>query len=135
MKKAVILAVLAVFVFAGSAFAQDLTGTWVTSGEGWGARDGQTEHEGFNHKGEGWAGSANMVLKIENQQGKAFHGQWCSPGECEDLVGVVKSNGQIRMADEDGYFEAEMLGEKMEVCYMEADDDFRIATCRIMKKE
>lgn len=28
-----------------------------------------------------------------------------------------------------------MLGEKMEFCYMEADDNFRIATCRIMKKE
>ena len=76
-----------------------------------------------------------MTLIVERQEDRAFHGQWCGPQECEGLVGVIKSNGQIRMVDEDGYFEAEMIGDKMEVCYMEADDDFRIAVCKMMEKE
>ena len=135
MKKAIVMAAVAVLVLVGSAFAQDLVGKWVVSDKSWGARDGETEHEGFDHKGEGWTQCDKMTLIVERQKDRALRGQWCGPGECEDLVGVIKSSGQIRMVDEDGYFKAEMVGDKMEVCYMEADDDFRIATCKMMEKE
>ena len=136
MKGIVLSIFLSVLVFAGSAYAQDLTGKWVPSGPKWGAMAGESEHEGLNRKGELWASKdVQNTLEISKQQENAFQGEWCTTYECENLVGVIKSNGKIRMVDEDGFLEAEMDGDKMEVCYFEADDDLRLAICQIMEKE
>lgn len=134
MKKMSMAVLVVLFVFTGSAFAQDLVGKWVTIGSSWGARDGESDHG--DRTGESWSGKGMiMTLEIEKQNGSAFHGKWCSQHKCEDLVGVIKSNGEIRMADHDGYFEASMIGDRMEVCYFEADGKHRIAVCRFMEKE
>ncbi|MFO7727017.1 MAG: hypothetical protein R6X11_01675 [Desulfonatronovibrio sp.] len=125
------------FVFlACPGFAGDLVGTWVHT-ESWGARAGDTDHN--FEDGDHWivTEKSAFYLKITEQSpdGRAFHGEWCSPDKCEDLVGVVSSDNSMFMVDEDGYFNGRILGEQIEVCYQEAGDDFRIASCRLMEKK
>ncbi len=121
---------------AGVASAQDLMGEW-TEVENWGARAGASAHK----LGDGdtflTMDNAGFTLKVteQNEAMDAFHGEWCSKNDCEDVVGVVRSNGDILIVDEDGYFEGTLVGETLELCYLEATADFRVANCRIMTRK
>ena len=137
-KKSVILTILIMsFVFTSAfAFADDLTGTWEQT-DSWGARAGKSEHK-LEH-GDNWTTlqKADFELRINEQSPdkRAFHGEWCSPNKCEDLVGAIMSDGTLYMADEDGYFEGKVIGNNMELCYIEADENMRVVNCRFMKKK
>jgi hypothetical protein len=121
---------------AGSAAAQDLVGKWVEI-DNWGTRSGESEHE----LGDGdfflTMENAMFTLTVTEQSAdkRGFHGKWCSENACEDLVGAVRVDGSLLMTDEDGYFEGTLLGDTMELCYLEATEDIRIANCRIMQKQ
>ncbi len=124
-------------VFAGGmTFSGDLTGTWKQV-DSWGARAGDSEHE--LGEGDTWTTKtkAKFHLKIteHSEDGRAFHAEWCSTNVCEDVVGAIMSDGTIYMADEDGYFTGRMIGDALELCYFEADEHFRIVTCKIMKRQ
>lgn len=120
----------------GMTFSADLTGTW-TQVDSWGARAGDSEHK--LGKGDTWTTieKADFHLKITEQSpdGRALHGEWCSPNACEDVVGAIMSDGTIYMVDEDGHFQGRLIGDVLELCYFEADEHFRCVNCRIMKKE
>lgn len=118
----------------GMTFSCDLTGTWAAV-DGWGARAGVPHHD--MGEGDHWTTKAVFTLKITEQSpdGRAFHGEWCSPNACEDLVGAVMSDGTIHMADEDGFFEGRLLGDVLELCYLEAGKAFRVVNCLVMKRK
>ncbi|TVM14861.1 hypothetical protein DPQ33_16690 [Oceanidesulfovibrio indonesiensis] len=119
-----------------SAAAGDLVGEWTSTGETWGALSGEGGHKITPGPDNRYAAKgATWTLKIAQQEGGAFHGEWCSPNECEDLVGVVRKDGSILMADEDSHFMAMLHGAEMEVCVLEAGDDFRVAVCQMMTKK
>ncbi len=128
---------IVLFIFSiGTAFAGDLVGEW-KSVDSWGARAGVTEH-GMG-EGDTWTETTgkNFTLKITDQSndGRAFHGEWCGPKDCEDLVGAVKSDGTLLMVDEDGYFQGKLMGSTLELCYSEAEAGLRIVSCRTMEKK
>lgn len=131
-------AVTVFFIFclaAGLVMAQDLVGEW-NEVDNWGARSGISEHQ----LGDGdfflSMEKAGFTLKITEQSpdGRAFHGEWCSANKCEDAVGAVRSNGDIVIADEDGYMLGSLLGDTLELCYLEAGSKIRVANCRLMEK-
>lgn len=136
MKKTIAVFVTLLILSTSLAFAGDLVGEWKTM-DSWGARAGKTEH-GLG-EGDVWTETKGkrFTLKITDQSndGRAFHGEWCGPEKCEDLVGAVKSDGTLLMADEDGYFEGKLMGSTLELCYSEAEAGLRIVSCRTMEKK
>lgn len=137
MKKTLfaLMMIVAFSLSTSLAIAEDLVGEW-NEVDNWGARAGVSEHD----LGDGdyflSMKNAQFMLKITEQStdGRAFHGEWCSENKCEDAVGVIRSNGDILIADEDGYMLGTLLSDTMELCYMEADSKIRIANCRLMEK-
>jgi hypothetical protein len=131
-----ILAMALVVGTGGMAFGGDLVGKW-TPVDSWGARAGVSEHK----LGEGDTylplEKDKFTLEVTEQSddGRAFHGKWCSPNQCEDVVGAIKSDGTILIVDEDGFFEGRLIGKSLELCYTEADADLRVVDCRIMERK
>jgi len=148
MKKTVMF-VLMGMMMAPFVMAQDLTGEWV-SVESWGVKNGQGQHRLSNSQNR-WINrceideekpthsdpKCKMQLTIteQSEDGRSFYGKRCSQKKCEPVMGVVKSNGDILMADEDGYFDVTMQGEMMELCYLEASQQFQIAVCENLVKK
>lgn len=139
MKRMIILGLFLGVSFCSSpVLGMDLLGEWVNvEREGHhGALSGTQDHETrtpgdhfVKHDDVSW------TLKITSQKGNGFHGQWCSPNKCEDLVGVIRKDGSMLMVDEDSTFFATMHGEKMELCVTETGKDLRVAACHMMKKK
>ena len=88
--------VSAIFLAAGPAVAGDLVGVW-NQVDGWGARQGSGNHySDIKTKFVPKDISVNeFTLKIteQSEDGRAFVGEWCSPGNCEPITGAVKSDG------------------------------------------
>jgi hypothetical protein len=136
MRKTVILGSLLAFGLAGPALADGhLVGTWSTSdSEGRGARMGASDHglEGNFMQGldEGWS------LTITDQQGSGVHAEWCSPNTCEQAVGVIRADGEtLLMVDEDGTFMGTVMGDEMELCYLEPGSEFMVADCHMLARQ
>ena len=128
-------AALAVVLAGGSAVAQDLTGTWVGY-ESYGAMSGTGDHGISEGETSYVSGASQWTLTIEEMEGGGIHGTNCSPAHCENVVGVVRANGtEIYLADEDGLILAELIGEQMELCYLEHGEDFQIAVCQMMQRQ
>jgi len=129
-------ALLVMMFSAVPTFSADLVGEWVSQpGKGSGALSGAPQH-GTRPAGKHFnAGDLSWVLKVSSQEGSGFHGEWCSPKKCEELVGVVRRDGTLLMVDEDSTFFATMHGDEMELCVVEPGKDFRVAACHVMKKK
>lgn len=137
MKGLLFAGALMVMMFSSvPAFSADLAGEWVSQpGKGSGALSGAPQH-GTRPAGKHFnTGDLPWILKITSQEGSGFHGEWCSPKKCEELVGVVRRDGTLLMVDEDSTFHATMYGEEMELCVTEPGEGFRVASCHIMKKK
>lgn len=148
MKKIMMLA-LAGMLITPFVMAQDLTGEWI-SVETWGAKNGQGQHRLSSSEGH-WINRCDideekpanldpkckmqLTITEQSQDGRSFYGKRCSVNKCEPIMGVVKTNGDILMADEDGYFNVTMQGEMMELCYLEATQKFQIAVCEHLVKK
>lgn len=122
-------------MLAGSALAMELTGEWVNSSDVYGAANGGGMHGGKETGKRIRTGKSALSLTIEVHDGSGLTGTWCSPKACEALVGVVRKDGTLLMADEDSYFLGTMYGEEMELCTLEAGKDFQLATCRMIRKK
>jgi hypothetical protein len=132
-------ALIAAALAAGPALADGhLVGDWVSDPghDGRGARTGPVEHD--DTTADHYMSTSDMVwtLRIEDQDGSAVHAQWCSPNLCEDAVGVLRADGEtLLLADEDGIFMGALMGEDtMELCYLEASADVRIADCHMLSR-
>jgi hypothetical protein len=74
---------------------------------------------------------------IKEQQGRAVHGVAQAPGGTEEtIVGVVSSDGEhlIMAGVEAGVF-GEVLGDTIEFCFQDHDDDRAAVACFVAAKE
>ncbi len=136
MRKLILLgAFLGVVVLCSTALAGDLVGEWqALAGKHYGALSGAPQHS-VRPSGSYYSTDIPWVLKVTEQEGSGFHGQWCSPKKCESLVGVIRKDGSMLMVDEDSTFHATMYGDEMELCVTEPGESSRIAVCNTMKKK
>ena len=116
-----------------SAQTASLEGVW-TSVEGrQGARAGASEHDlGTGDTFTATNPDETWTLTVNETRDRAVHAEWCSPNKCEDVVGVQSATGQLYGADEDGVFIGTMIGNRMELCYMEPGIDMRVVDCHIL---
>jgi len=134
--KTAVVTILLLLCSATLALAGDLVGEW-TEMDNWGARAGTSEHklgDGDHFLSMENAGFTLKVTEMSPDK-RAFHGEWCSVNDCEDLVGAVRSDGSLLLVDEDGYFTGTLLGGNLEICYMEGNASSRIVNCRIMQRK
>jgi hypothetical protein len=126
-------------VLAGGTAAADehLVGSWSTSdSSSRGARAGESGHD--LGSGDAFLSGSEEVwtFTIDEMQGRGFHAEWCSENACEDAVGVVRANGHILAADEDGTFHGTVLDSgELELCYLEPGTEFRVADCHTLAKD
>lgn len=137
MRGSIIFVVLVgLALFCSPVMAADLVGKWESIPEkGQGALSGTPDHKTRPAGDYLLPNETVWVLEITNQEGSGFHGKWCSPKDCEGLVGAIRRDGTMLMADEDSTFHATMYGDEMELCVTEPGGEFRVASCHIMKKK
>lgn len=110
---------------AGSAQAADapsLLGTWSGTGPSVSA-------------GEGWETGRSFTMTVTEQRGPVFKARSEWPGGQEEMLGVIRADGQtILLTNSDGLSLATLLGpDQMEGCYVEGGDD-AMATCMILNR-
>lgn len=136
MIKPLICAIAAAVLLPSVALADaSLVGDWSsTEGETHGTKAGTPDHSGAP-PGKNLHGLGGVwTLKIQELEGRGFHGQWCGPGLCEELAGVLHGAAGLYAVDEDGIFIGERRGEVIDLCYLEPGKTFRIASCRELRK-
>ncbi|WP_295402247.1 hypothetical protein [uncultured Thiocystis sp.] len=137
MKKFNFTLIVGILLISGSALADgNLVGKWVeVEGSRHGAKAGTTPHGA--HVGDRYVAESELILTltVEKQENRSFHAQWCSQYKCEDVVGVIRRDGTLLMADEDGTYTGTLLGDTLELCYTQASPAFRLAACRDMVKQ
>ncbi len=137
------LAALGAGLFAASvamaADPPDLVGTWKATGEAHASvrlGDGNEHHPEYEDPSFG-APEHAWAIVIKEQKGRAFHGVAQSPkGLEEEIVGVVSFDAEhlIMAGDEAGLF-GEILGDKIEFCFQDHEDDRAGVACFIAAKQ
>jgi hypothetical protein len=132
-------AVLFVTSTAFAADPPDLVGTWKATGEAHASvrlGDGNEHHPEYDDPSFGTPEHAWTIV-INEQKGRGFHGVAKSPkGGEEEIVGVVSFDAEhlIIAGDEAGLF-GEVLGDKIEFCYQDHEDDRAAVACFIAAKQ
>ena len=117
----------------------DLVGTWKATGEAHASvrlGDDNDHTPEFTSPSFGTPQDAWTIV-IAEQQGRGFHGVAKSPkGGEEQIVGVVSFDGEhlIMAGDEAGLF-GEVLGDKIEFCYQDHEDDRAAVACFLAAKQ
>jgi hypothetical protein len=125
-------------VFAMPAAAQttvpDLRGTWKGDSETvvWGG--GNPHHD--KTASEAQFRSVAFTLVVDKQEGRRFSGTFSSSRSNEKVVAVISRNGQILMADDDGYTLGSVLApNRIELCYLKMGQNARVASCTELTKQ
>jgi hypothetical protein len=142
MKRTTGLAVFGASMLAAAAALAadppDLVGTWKSTGDHAAIVMGEsTEHvpefktPTFRSPADAW------TIVIKEQQGRAFHGVAQAPGGTEEtIVGVVSADGEhLIMAGEEAGVFGEVLGDTIEFCFQDHDDDRAAVACFVAAKE
>ena len=111
----------------------DLKGTWKGDSESvvWGG--GNPHH---NKTSEAQFRSVPFTLVVDKQEGRRFSGTFSSSRSNEKVVAVISRNGQILMADDDGYTIGSVLApNRIELCYLKMGKDARVASCTELTKQ
>jgi hypothetical protein len=117
----------------------DLVGTWKATGESYASvrlGDDNDHHPEYAAPSYGAPGEAWSVV-IKEQKGRAFSGSALSPkGGEERIVGVVSFDAEhlIIAGDEAGMF-GEIIGDKIEFCFQDHEDDRAGVACYIAAKQ
>ena len=138
MPRTTVVAALFAF-YAAAAAAQtsmpDLKGTWKGDSESvvWG---GGNPHHSKATPPEAQFRTVPFTLVVDKQEGRRFSGTWSSSRGNEKVVAVVSRNGQILMADDDGYTSGSILApNRIELCYLRMGKDARVASCTELTKQ
>jgi hypothetical protein len=117
----------------------NLVGTWKATGEAYASvrlGEANEHHPKYSDPNYGIPDHAWTIV-FEEQKGRAFHGVSKSPkGHEEEFVGVVSFDGQrLLLAVAEGGIFAELLGDKMEWCYQDHQENRASVSCFIVAKE
>jgi hypothetical protein len=121
--------------WAGCALAADavpdLTGTW--QGTTQSIISGQSSH--FKPITKPTFVSVKLTLRVQRQQGRVFYGVKQSNRASEQLVGVIGPGKTVSLADEDDYYAGTLLASnKLQLIYLEAGQQSRVASYTIYKR-
>lgn len=107
---------------AHAADAPSLTGTWSGTGPSVSASDG-------------WETGRAFTMTVTEQRGPVFKARSEWPGGQDEVMGVVRADGQtILFNNSDGISMGTLLGpDQIEICYVEGGDD-AMATCLILNR-
>jgi hypothetical protein len=107
---------------ARAADAPSLVGTWTGTGPSVSASDG-------------WETGRTYTIVVTEQQGSVFKARGERQGGQDEMLGVIRADGQmILFSNSDGVSTGMLLGpDRFESCYVGGGDD-AMATCMIMTK-
>lgn len=109
----------------------DLTGTWRGTIQSVGS--GKRTHAEPTDKAT--FASVELTIRIDRQQGRVFHGIKQSKRASEEVVGVVRPDNTVYLADHDGYQVGTLLApDEMELVYLEAGLGSRVAGYIVYKR-
>ena len=129
------LAALASMTAAAQTAVPDLRGTWKGDSESvvWG---GGNPHHTAKPPTDAQFRSVPFTLVIDQQDGRRFSGTFSSSRSKERVVAVISRNGQILLADDDGYTTGSVLApNRIELCYLKMGRNARIASCTELTKQ
>jgi len=129
------LAALASMTAAAQTAVPDLRGTWKGDSESvvWG---GGNPHHTAKPPTDAQFRSVPFTLVIDQQDGRRFSGTFSSSRSKERVVAVISRNGQILLADDDGYTTGSVLApNRIELCYLKMGQNARIASCTELTKQ
>jgi hypothetical protein len=129
------LAALASMTAAAQTAVPDLRGTWKGDSESvvWG---GGNPHHTAKPPTDAQFRSVPFTLVIDQQDGRHFSGTFSSSRSKERVVAVISRNGQILLADDDGYTTGSVLApNRIELCYLKMGQNARIASCTELTKQ
>jgi len=115
----------------------DLVGTWAPTGEKAAAMYGDDTDHHPEAPTPTLGSTQDWSIIIRAQEGRSFHGVARSPrGAEETIVGVISYNGdRLIMAGEEAGFFGEIIGDQIEFCYQDHDDDRAMVACFLTAKE
>jgi hypothetical protein len=137
MRLAFVVGLAALFAMPAAAQTSmpDLKGTWKGDSESvvWG---GGNPHHGKTAPTDAQFRSVPFTLVVDKQEGRRFSGTFSSNRSSEKVVAVISRNGQILMADDDGYTIGSVLApNRIELCYLRMGRDARVASCTELTKQ
>jgi hypothetical protein len=117
----------------------DLVGTWKVTDESYASirlGEANEHHPEYRDPTFGMPEQAWTIV-IKEQNGRAFHGvAQSAKGLEEEIVGVVSFDAEhlIMAADEAGLY-GEILGDKIEFCFQDHEEDRASVSCFIAAKQ
>jgi hypothetical protein len=113
----------------------DLRGTWKGDSESIIAGTGNKHHTGAAQDAPEMRSMA-FTLVIDKQDGRRVSGTFSSAKTNQALIGVLSRTGTLLMVDNDGYTFGTLLApDRLEICYLHAGADGRVASCTELKKQ
>jgi hypothetical protein len=113
----------------------DLRGTWKGDSESIIAGTGNKHHTGAVQDTPELRSMA-FTLVIDKQDGRRVSGTFSSAKTNQALIGVLSRTGTLMMVDNDGYTFGTLLApDRLEICYLHAGVDGRVASCTELKKQ
>jgi hypothetical protein len=114
----------------------DLRGTWKGDSESIIAGIGNKHHTGAAQQDAPELRSMSFTLVIDKQDGRRVSGVFSSARTSQALIGVLSRTGTLLMVDKDGYTFGTLLApDRLEICYLTASADGRVASCTELKKQ
>ena len=114
----------------------DLRGTWKGDSESIVAGTGNKHHAGAAAQDTPEMRSMSFTLVIDKQDGRRVSGTFSSAKTNQALIGVLSRTGTLLMVDNDGYTFGTLLApDRLEICYLHAGTDGRVASCTELKKQ
>ena len=129
------LGVLCAAPAAAQTTVPDLRGTWKGDSESvvWGSGN---PHHAAKPPAQAQFRTVPFTLQIDQQEGRRFSGTFSSSRSKERVVAVISRNGQILLADDDGYTTGSVLApDRIELCYLKMGQNARIASCTELTKQ
>jgi hypothetical protein len=113
----------------------DLRGTWKGDSESIIAGTGNKHHTGAAQDAPEQR-SMSFTLVIDKQDGRRVSGTFSSARTSQSLIGVLSRTGTLLMVDKEGYTFGTLLApDRLELCYLQAASDGRVASCTELKKQ
>ena len=113
----------------------DLRGTWKGDSESIIAGTGNKHHAAAAQDTPEMR-STSFTLVIDKQDGRRVSGTFSSAKTNQALIGVLSRTGTLLMVDNDGYTFGTLLApDRLEICYLHAGTDGRVASCTELKKQ